>query len=581
MRHVLLLLFTTLLLTAGCTSSRKTADSAAATIPQGRATEQYSQEDIARAKSLYIQGITAFEMQDFNQALDLLTMSYIIVPDDAGVNYSLADAYMFLADFSNAIYYAREALDIDPANKWYHMKLVEIYLRDGQNENAVTSLNTAVSYFPRDIDLLALQAGTLTELGRHAESNAVYDRMLSITGPQVQLHFQKFRNYTIMDKQAAAMSELEKVAELEPDNPTILQTLGGLYVESGNIDKALKLYEAALEAMPGSPEIRIGLADLYIQQGDWDKATDFIIGIVSDSSVARPVKNELVQFLVGRFMQDSSSDPLRRNLSRVVDTLVEAYPGDAEAAALAADFYLLTENDILAIEALENTVRLMPENDAAWRQLMQLYYSASMFDELIGMSDEAEMWAPEDAFIRFFVGVAYSAREQSGQAVAWLTLASEAPARPAFKSVVFGVLGDTHQGMDNWNDAVAAYDRALSFDPDNSTALNNYAYFMSLRRERLEEAYVMSLRSVELEPENPSYLDTLGWIYYKKGDYQNARKYIQASIDNGGSSATILEHMGDVLDKLGDANGARDWWEKAFDRDPERSYLLERLNGDS
>jgi tetratricopeptide (TPR) repeat protein len=191
------------------------------------------------------------------------------------------------------------------------------------------------------------------------------------------------------------------------------------------------------------------------------------------------------------------------------------------------------------------------------------------------------MWVPEDAFIRFFIGVAYSARDQNGQAIAWLTLASEAPARPAFKSVVFGVLGDTHQGMENWPDAVAAYDRALSLDPDNSTALNNYAYFMSLRRERLEEAYVMSRRSVELVPDNPSYLDTLGWIYYKKGDYENARKYIASSIDNGGSSATILEHMGDVLDKLGDQNGAREWWEKAFDRDPERTYLLERINGDN
>jgi tetratricopeptide (TPR) repeat protein len=580
MRNVLILLLSTLLLASACSSTKKTADTSP-TIPQGREVAEYSEQDLARAKSLYIQGITAFEMQDFNQALDLLTMSYIIVPDDAGVNYALADAYMFLADFSNAIFYAREAIDINPSNKWYHMKLVEILLRDGQNENAVMALNTAASYFPGDIDLLALQAGTLAEMGQHAEANAVYDRMLDITGPQVQLHFQKFRNYSMMNDPQAAIAELEKVAELEPGNPTVLQTLGGMYVEADEIDKALALYEAALQQMPGSPEIRIGLADLYIQQGDWDKATDFISSMISDDDVARPVKNELVQFLVARFMQDSENELLRRNLSRVVDALVEAYPGDSEAAALAADFYLLTENDLLAIEALENTVRLMPENDAAWRQLMQLYYSESMFDELIAISDEAEMWVPEDAFIRFFVGVAYSARDQNGQAVAWLTLATEAPARPSFKSVVFGVLGDTHQGMDNWNDAVAAYDRALSLDPDNSTALNNYAYFMSLRRERLEDAYQMSLRSVELEPDNPSYLDTLGWIYYKKGDYQNARKYIESSIDNGGSSATILEHMGDVLDKLGDIEGAREWWEKAFDRDSERTYLLERINGDN
>jgi tetratricopeptide (TPR) repeat protein len=87
----------------------------------------------------------------------------------------------------------------------------------------------------------------------------------------------------------------------------------------------------------------------------------------------------------------------------------------------------------------------------------------------------------------------------------------------------------------------------------------------------------MSRISVEEEPANPSFLDTLGWIYFKKGNYDRARHYINASIEAGGSSATILEHMGDVYNKLGDLDQARVWWEKAYETDSERTYLRERL----
>jgi len=137
--------------TLACSSSRNASRDNAAIPVSTREIPEYSAEDLAQAKAYYIEGITAFEMQDFNEALDHLTMAYILVPDDAGVNFALADAYMVLMDYTNAVFYAQEAIDIEPSNKWYHIKLAEIFLRDGQSGSAVEVLETAAGYFPNDV----------------------------------------------------------------------------------------------------------------------------------------------------------------------------------------------------------------------------------------------------------------------------------------------------------------------------------------------------------------------------------------------------------------------------------------------
>lgn len=572
-------LFFTLLFLASCTSTREAAQTPEATVPVStREIPEYSQEDLAQAKAYYIQGVTAFEMQDFNEALDHLTMSYILVPDDAGVNFALADAYMYLMDYTNAIFYAKEAIDIDPSNKWYHIKLAEIFLRDGQSDNAVEVLETASRYFPEDIDFLVIKAGTLAEMGDYAGSNAIYERMLGITGPDLQVYIQMYRNAAMNDDPESAMEILERALDFDRDNAIIVQTLGALYLEQGKNEEALTLFEGAIEQGLQTPEIKIGLADVYIQQGQWDLAATFIREMVEDPQVPEQVKSELIQFMVTQFMRNPENDLLSESTGSIIDSYVNTYPENAQAQALAADFFLMMRNNAAAIPPLRETVRLMPENEAAWQQLTQLYYSEGMFAELIELADEVEYWVPEDAFIRFFVGMAYSLTDDSANAITWLTKATEVPARTNFKSVIWGVLGDTHQGADDWTSAVEAYELAISLDPDNSTALNNYAYFMSIRGENLETAYEMSLKAVAIEPANSSYLDTLGWIYYKKGNYDKAYEYIRTSIQNGGdSSATILEHMGDVYEKLGDLDNARTWWERAVEQDPERDYLIERL----
>jgi tetratricopeptide (TPR) repeat protein len=127
-----------------------------------------------------------------------------------------------------------------------------------------------------------------------------------------------------------------------------------------------------------------------------------------------------------------------------------------------------------------------------------------------------------------------------------------------------GQLGDAYNGIKEYEKSDKAYEAALDFDPDNDHVLNNYSYFLSLRKEKLDLAEKMSTKLIERNPEDPTYLDTYAWVLYNLGKFNDAKKYIEKAINfDETNSGTLVEHYGDILFKLGDVDSAVEQWEKA------------------
>jgi tetratricopeptide (TPR) repeat protein len=87
----------------------------------------------------------------------------------------------------------------------------------------------------------------------------------------------------------------------------------------------------------------------------------------------------------------------------------------------------------------------------------------------------------------------------------------------------------------------------------------------------------MSLQAIEAEPNNDSYLDTVGWVYFKLGRFEEASKYIGKSIDTGRASAAVYEHMGDIQFKLGKKQSAEQYWKQALDMNPANQSVKDKI----
>ena len=135
---------------------------------------------------------------------------------------------------------------------------------------------------------------------------------------------------------------------------------------------------------------------------------------------------------------------------------------------------------------------------------------------------------------------------------------------PILESDFHGQVGDLNYFLNNKQVAFDSYEKALKLNAQNLPVLNNYSYYLSLEKRDLTRAEQMSGITIKLEPLNPTYLDTYGWVLYEQGSYLMAKIYIEKAIEYSEEpSADIYEHYGDVLFRTDEQEKAVEQWKKA------------------
>jgi len=135
--------------------------------------------------------------------------------------------------------------------------------------------------------------------------------------------------------------------------------------------------------------------------------------------------------------------------------------------------------------------------------------------------------------------------------------------------------------MQEYSYSDSIYEKVLSVDPDNILVLNNFSYYLSLRKEKLEKAKTMSYKCNKLEPNNGTYQDTYAWVLFCLGEYVEARLWVEKAIKNGSdTSFVVLEHYGDILFKLNLKQEAIVQWKKAFSINGKSQSLMKKISNE-
>jgi Tfp pilus assembly protein PilF len=169
-------------------------------------------------------------------------------------------------------------------------------------------------------------------------------------------------------------------------------------------------------------------------------------------------------------------------------------------------------------------------------------------------------------------------RSDSRGAIATLRSALKHAEDSKAKSSLWGSIGDQYHELGEQRKSYDAYYKALNLNMNNAIVLNNFAYHLSVNNKSLKQALQMAKRATELSPNNATYLDTLAWVYYKLGEYEQAKKVMQQamSFDRENSSELAL-HYGDILDALGSTFMAQTYWRKALERGADAAKIESRI----
>ena len=538
---------------------------------------QVQSRNEVNGKSAYIMGIEAFVNEDFETAREYLLQAYKNLGEAAGVTFALADTYFMLGDLPNAALYGKKAVAGEPDSKWYRIKLAEIYRHAGKNDATLSELTTLLEYHPKDFEALFMLADTYEHYGELVKANTVFDRILKITGPDINVYLSKLQNFEKLGLPDSALAVLEKIREADPDNLYTLNLLGEYYSKTGYDGEAKGVLDEALSRNSRDPQTLINLAGIFLEEQKWDSAGTLLSAFVADSLVKAEEKLRISQFVYSHVQQQPDNQKLLSQAENILESFTVHEPDYGPAYTISGQFYAETGKNEKALYYLQKANELLPQDDIAWRQRIQLLVSENKLQEAISTGIKADEYVPDDAFIQFFIGSAYMLLEEYNEAQKWLEKASRAPARRPFKSVIYSSLGDVQAGKGNDEAADDAYEFALRYDPENYNAMNSYAFHLAERSLKLEKAEELILKALDANPKHASYLDTAGWVYYKLGNYEKALNYLQAAVKTGEANAVAFEHLGDLFDKLDKPAEARKWWKKAYEMDSSKTHLQSKL----
>jgi tetratricopeptide (TPR) repeat protein len=537
--------------------------------------KQLSQQDSSLVENLYYSGLKEKVSDNYSLAADFFKRALDLDPLHHFSAYELAQIYFRAKDFEQAKNYIQKAITVETQNEWYWLLSSNIYqeLKDYNLLNyALTEL---VKTAPDKIEYQLDKANTLMILKKNDEALAIYDALEKQFGSNPEIVKGKQNIFVSKGDLKGATAHLQKLIDEQPEEVVNYIYLGDLYFNNRQKDKALEVYKKAKVLAPENAYINLALADIYNSIGKSEDAFNELRIAFSHQELDIDQK---IKIIISYF---SAFPELRavRYAETLSKTLTEVHSNEAKAFAVYGDV-LYQKNELeKAKSAYEKAVYLNKQIYVVWDQLIRIKISLNDMPGVVKDGEEALSLFPNQAVLYVYTALAYNQLNQSEKAVNYLNAALNYELNNPLKVQVYSSLGDAYQSLKKFKESVVAYEQALALEPDNVYALNNYAYYLSLRDENLEKAERMSYRSNQLEKDNSSFLDTYAWILFRQKKYKEAKDWIEKALKASDSqSATIIEHYGDIIFHLGDKAGALENWKKAAQLGEKSTLLQKKIN---
>lgn len=432
----------------------------------------------------------------------------------------------------------------NPGSRADRTRLIAAYHQFGRTADAEKLINDAIRRNPRDVDALLQRGELLVEAGKLREAQADFNSVLKLNPDSPQLHF--------------AMATLHRKA-------------GDAVLQRQELSEAVRL-------SPGFLAGRLELARALLQGNSTQAAIDTLDGAPEEQKHTIPFIEQRTWALLaaGRTQEARKAVDAALPLQRTPDLLLE----DAFLKGAAGRYPE-------ARAAIYEAAAKNPEDLRLLQALVQTYVAQKQTAAAV---DEVKKYAvqhPRSAPIQYFLGTLLSQTgDRAGAKAALvaakasdpnyfpadvslaqmdLTQANWTDARKDLNAMLARKqddaqahlwLGMLEASVGNNEAAIVEFRKTLETQPDNPKALNNIAYLLAEQGDNSEKPLQYAQRARELEPANPGFADTLGWVLYRKGVYGLAVQHLAAAVEKLPTAVTQY-HLGMALYKTGQRDGAR------------------------
>ncbi|ELR69736.1 hypothetical protein C900_04713 [Fulvivirga imtechensis AK7] len=536
--------------------------------------DKVSESELREAEFYFIEGEKYYILEDYAKALALFQKSLEVAPGNATVHFKIATILIKGNEPYKALSHVLEALKLDGNNKYFYVLAADIYTQLGDFDKASEVYEEMIGKLDDTDHYLFELAAIYLYQQRYGDALVVYDKIEKAYGMAEEIITQKQKIYLQNNNLEKALAEGQRLINTYPEEEAYVLKQAEILISNDQNNEAAKYLEEFLKANPAATQSRLVLSELQRKSGEVEKAIKNLEVAFNDPAL--DVQNKVQ--LLAEYRVELSQEELKNFGLNLAEILVSTHPDVADAHIVYADLLQTIGEHRKAKDAYMRSLELDESNFTVWQNVLQLLIELNKMDSVALVSGEALELFPNQGALYYYNGAANLQQKNYKEAIAALEQGKRlSSANLGLVSAFNSMLGDAYNGTREYEKSDKAYEAALDFDPENYAVLNNYSYFLALRKANLEKAEKMSAKAVKDNPNNATFLDTYAWVLYMRQKYKEAKKVMEQAIATGEISAVHYEHYGDILYKLGDVDGAVKQWQVAKGLNPKSEVIDKKI----
>lgn len=533
---------------------------------------------------VFLEAMRKKAIGEFDSYYELLRYAYNLDTANTAIGYYLG--YMSLVSEDNTaekletnLSLMRKHFDSVPEDQYESAMYGNVCNKLRRNDEALRVWSRLVGLFPSNVNFKYKLADTYAAKGNFKQAIAIYDSIEVNEGMSIPITLRKVNYHMAYNDTAGSIDEGLRLVKSAPANVDYNLFMGNMYLQFAEHDSAMLYFDKALEIDPNNGYAYLYKADYYKLTGDSVNYDKQIYNALINKNIEIDQKISVLTDYVRESLRDTIMASERAE--NLFSVLIDQHPHESAIHDLYSQYLVTVKDYGGAAEQLGYVLDLEPANAENWKKLMLINLMDENYEEAFKAADKALEYNPDNIELYQYIAPAYYQIEEYDKAIATYAVAMEKAdtTDSELMSSLASGLGDVYFMKKDTLKAFEQYEKALEYNPGNIMAMNNYAYFLAESGQDLDKAERLSGMSVKYEPENPTYLDTYAWIYFKKGEYSLALTYMKAAIANsdGEQSAELYEHYGDILFMNGFHEEALPNWEKALELNPDSEILQRKV----
>ncbi len=514
--------------------------------------------------ALISQAVHCQQQGDLLGAIAAYRRALRLNPESALLHMELAHSYYLLGNDTLAVHFAKRAVKLEPDEADYRLVLGNAYILAKELDLAAAQYQQAYRLRPAD-DVLQTLAGLYEAQNLLDSAIVLYQRRLEQRdSPSFRLQLASL--LARGRRWPQALEHYRLLVQADPSSAKNLTALGGLFQIIGQNDSALHYLTLAEQLEPGNIALKTHIFNLLLETKDYRSAAQQAKDILEADPDNRALRQQWARLCL--HLGDSTQ------AEAIYRYLLEQDSSHTEALYQVGLISLGRREYPPARDCFRRLINQIPHFYEGWHYLGQAYLG-------LGSTDSARQ-AFEQSRRRghrldpdYQTALAYAALDRFQEALPFYQKIYHK--RKKEVPFLFGY-GAALERSGHYQPAVEIFRQLLRRDPDHASALNYLGYMFAERGQNLAEAESLIARALAIEPNNPYFIDSMGWVYYMTGRIDQAVEELERAVSLLPNDATLRDHLGDAYQARGQNEMAKDQWQKALELEPNKSGLKEKID---